>query len=87
MDLSPDEDKDKDQLKRMVLYKMLPPDFNAPLIAEQIVNSCFTVKSKHLDRKNLFFKKLSLETPRANRNFLGQTDKEQKQKDSPVKVD
>ena len=48
LDLSPDEDKDKAQIKRMVLYKMVPPDFNAPLVAEQLVKSCFAVHPRHL---------------------------------------
>ncbi len=34
LDLSPNEEKDKEMIKRMVVYKMVPPDFNAPLVAE-----------------------------------------------------
>lgn len=34
LDLSPNEEKDKEYIKRMVVYKMVPPDFNAPLVAE-----------------------------------------------------
>jgi hypothetical protein len=64
LDLSPDEEKDKDQLKRMVLYKMLPPDFNAPMIAEQIVSNCFAVQTKHLDSKAQVIKRFDLRSPR-----------------------
>lgn len=48
LDLSPDEEKDKAQIRRMVLYKMVPPDFNAPLVAEQLVKNCFAVQPRHL---------------------------------------
>lgn len=48
-DLSPDEEKDKAQIRRMVLYKMVPPDFNAPLVAEQLVKNCFAVHPRHFE--------------------------------------
>jgi len=68
----------------MVLYKMLPPDFNAPLIAEQIVSSCFAVNSKHLDSTAVgLSKKYDLASPRVKDAFFSPVNSSQKKRKSP----
>lgn len=37
----------------MVIFKLNPPDFNAPLVGESLIKSCFAVKSKHLEKYEL----------------------------------
>ena len=37
LDLSPDEELDKQSLRAMVVEKKLPRDYNAPMIGEQII--------------------------------------------------
>ena len=37
LDLSPDEELDKQSLRAMVIDKKLPRDYNAPMIGEQII--------------------------------------------------
>lgn len=34
LDLSPDDEKDRKQVRSMVIFKITPPDFNAPLVGE-----------------------------------------------------
>lgn len=48
LDLSPDEEDDKQSLRAMVVDKKLPRDYNAPMIGEQIIQKSFAVKTSNL---------------------------------------
>lgn len=51
LDLSPDEEKDKDNIKSLIQNKWNNySDFNSPLVAERIVQNCFIIGSKEREK-------------------------------------